>query len=252
MPEDNIVTHKVGPLPLVIWVAGGAGVVFLFIMLSHKGNSGGQALQTNQLSTLAPTEAEAFGTIEQQQQDVTNALTTLGNNQSYLGGSIGSLSGQVTQQGLWEASQFQNVLNGQSAGFGAITGQINQVAGGINDQFNAQNAAQQNYYNLLAAQLASLLGGQQGLSSQLTGVSGQVSALNQTVTSDAQAQALGFSNLAAFLNAQQSQIGTVQSWVNEIKARLQQGDYSAPRWGPSGQSWTTAAQAGPSAPTLVM
>ncbi len=111
---DELLTHKVGPLPVILWVGGGAALVFLFLMLSRR-SSGGQAMQTNQVSSLAPTEAEAFGTIEQQQQDVTNALTTLGNNQSYLGGSLASLSGLVTQQGLYNSSQFQNLLNGQQS-----------------------------------------------------------------------------------------------------------------------------------------
>jgi hypothetical protein len=110
----NVITEKVGPLPLVVWVAGGAGAVALFIALSHKGNNGAAANQTNSVSALAPTSAEAFGTIEQQQQDVTNALTTLGQNQSALGGSMSTLTGIVTQQGADNAAAFQNLQNGQS------------------------------------------------------------------------------------------------------------------------------------------
>ena len=107
-----VLSHKVGPLPLLAWVAGGAGLVFVFILLTHK-NQGSSANQTNSVNALAPTEAEAFGTIEQQQQDVVNALSTLGNNQSALGGSISTLTGIVTQQGADNAASFQNVLNGQ-------------------------------------------------------------------------------------------------------------------------------------------
>jgi len=111
---ENIVTQKVGPLPLVVWVAGGAGVIGLFILLTHKGNNGASANQTNSVSALAPTSAEAFGTIEQQQQDVVNALTTLGQNQSALGGSMSTLTGIVTQQGQDNAAAFQNLVDGQN------------------------------------------------------------------------------------------------------------------------------------------
>ena len=96
MPD--VITQKVGPLPLVVWVAGGAGVVGLFLLMTHKGNNSAQGNQTNSVNALSPTEAQAFGTIEQQQQDVTNALTTLGQNQSALGGSMSTLSGLSQQE----------------------------------------------------------------------------------------------------------------------------------------------------------
>jgi len=143
MVPENIVTQKVGPLPLVVWVAGGAGVIGLFILMTHKGNNGAAANQTNQISSLAPTEAEAFGTIEQQQQDVTNALTTLGNNQSALGGSLSTLTGIITQQGADNAAAFQSLQSGQQSILQGQTDASSQAS---------------NYYNTLTQQLANYFG----------------------------------------------------------------------------------------------
>jgi hypothetical protein len=158
---DELLTHKVGPLPVLAWVGGGAALVFVFLMISRR-SSGGQQLATNQVSSLAPTEAEAFGTIEQQQQDVTNALTTLGNNQSYLGGSLASLSGLVTQQGLYNSSQFQNLLNGQDT--------IEQGQSAAADQAT-------NYQNALLAQMLAYAN---SLGSQINGVNSNVSTWGKT------------------------------------------------------------------------
>jgi hypothetical protein len=168
---DELLTHKVGPLPVIVWVGGGAAVVFLLLMISRSRNNNAGNMQTNQVSSLAPTEAEAFGTIEQQQQDVTNALTTLGNNQSYLGGSLSTLTGIVTQQGADNAASFQNLVNGQQ--------QIQQ--GQASAATNAQN-----YYNSLFGALGdyynSLNGSLNGINSGLIGVDQDVRA-NQMVLS---------------------------------------------------------------------
>lgn len=151
----EVLTHKVGPVPLIVWVAGGAGVVFVFLLLSHR-TQGSSANATNQISALAPTEAEAFGTIEQQQQDVTNALTTLGNNQSALGGSLSTLTGIVTQQGADNAASFQNLVNGQQ--------QIEQGQ-------TAASSQATNYYNSIAASLANFFATANG---QLNGINSGV------------------------------------------------------------------------------
>jgi hypothetical protein len=162
---ENIVTQKVGPLPLVVWVAGGSGLILLVLLMSkHSSNSSsGQQNATNQVSSLAPTEAEAFGTIEQQQQDVTNALATLGNNQSALGGSMSTLTGIVTQQGQDNAAAFQNLVNGQ-----------NTIEQG---QSSAASAAD-NYYNSLLANMGNYAN---SLGVQISGVSGQVSGVQSSV-----------------------------------------------------------------------
>jgi len=163
--SDNFITQKVGPLPLVVWVAGGAGVIGLFILMTHKGNNTAQGNQTNSVQALAPTEAEAFGTIEQQQQDVTNALTTLGQNQSALGGSMSSLTGIVTQQGLYNSAQFQNLANGQQ-----------QIEQGLTSGFNAQSAQSTAYYNGI---LQNMLNYYNSLGSQLNGINGNIVNMSQ-------------------------------------------------------------------------
>ena len=150
----HVLTQKVGPLPLVLWVVGGSGVVLLFMLMRNKGSSGAQGIQTNQITALAPTEAEAFGTIEQQQQDVTNALTTLGNNQSALGGSLSTLTGIVTQQGSTNAASFQSVLDG--------LGTVQQGQASANAQATSYYQAIQNslanYFGSVGTQLGDIAG----------------------------------------------------------------------------------------------
>jgi len=137
MPE-NIVTQKAGPFPVVIWVVIGAGGIAILLMLTHKSGSGQQS-QSNSVNALSPTEAESFGTIEQQQQDVVNALTTLGQNQSMMGGSLNTLSGMETTNWANANQQFGNILSG-----------LTQVEQGQTDA--ATNA--QNYYNSLSGSIA--------------------------------------------------------------------------------------------------
>lgn len=202
----NVLTQKVGPLPLVLWVVGGAGVIFVVMTMKNKGNSGSQGVTTNQVSALAPTEAEAFGTIEQQQQDVTNALTTLGNNQSALGGSMNTLAGIVTQQGQDNAASFQNLLNGQQT---IEQGQASAWTAN-ESYYNSLIGNLTNYFNSLGSQI-------NGVNTNVSGVSGQVSAnqsqvytwLNQIASqiqgvssqqqADAVAQRYGFANTDALL-----------------------------------------------------
>jgi hypothetical protein len=183
----DIITQKVGPLPLVVWVIGGSGAVLLFVMMTHKGSSGSSANTTNSVSALAPTEAEAFGTIEQQQQDVSNALTTLGQNQSALGGSMSTLSGQVTQQGTQNAAGFQSLIDALSGVSGQVSGVSSQVSGVAGQAGNLsitqaqQGQAMQQYYDFLAR--------------QLSGVSGQVSDASQTQAQQGQANYQYYSTL---------------------------------------------------------
>src|SRR5215472_1269700 len=198
----DVVTQKVGGLPLVLWVAGGAGVIGLFILMTHKGNNGASANQTNSVNALAPTEAEAFGTIEQQQQDVTNALTTLGNNQSALGGSLSTLTGIVTQQGSDNAAAFQNLVNGQNT--------IEQGQSSASDQAT-------NYYNALLANLTNYYN---SLGTQINGV-------NSNVTAQAQAQQGLMSALQTAISNLTGQVGTnqqqAQQWYQSLQQQIQSG-----------------------------
>lgn len=200
--------QKVGPLPLIAWVAGGAGLVFLLLMMKHGSNNASN-LQTNAVSALAPTEAEAFGTIEQQQQDVTNALTTLGQNQSYLGGSLATLTGITTQQGADNAAAFQNLQNGQQS---ILSGQASAASSSAN-YYSSLNSAISNFFNSLSGQINGVNSnvsqvGQavgtvsnqvSGVSGQLSGLSGQVSGVQNTVNANAAAQQWGFANMDSLL-----------------------------------------------------
>jgi hypothetical protein len=196
---EGIITQKVGPLPLVVWVIGGSGAVLLFVMLSHKGNNGAAANATNQVSALAPTEAEAFGTIEQQQQDVSNALTTLGQNQSALGGSMSTLAGTVTQQGSQNAAGFQSLLDALSGVSGQVSGVSGQV-GNMSLTQAQQGQAMQQYYDALARQVG--------------GVSGQVGDMSQTQAQQGQAAYQYYSTLY-------QQLG---NWFANLTSTVTNGD----------------------------
>jgi hypothetical protein len=196
---EGIITQKVGPLPLVVWVIGGSGAVLLFVMLTHKGSSGSQANTTNSVSALAPTEAEAFGTIEQQQQDVVNALSTLGNNQSALGGSMSSLAGTVTQQGQQNAAGFQSLLDALSG----VSGQVSGVAGQVGDV--SQTQAQQGQANYQYYQQ---------LYQSLAGVAGQVSNASQTQAQQGQANQQYYQTL----------VGQLANWFANLTSTVTNGD----------------------------
>lgn len=194
----HVLTQKVGPLPLVAWVVGASGIVFLFLLMKGRSSANTAANnQTNQVSALAPTEAEAFGAIEQQQQDVTNALTTLGNNQSALGGSLSTLTGIVTQQGADNAASFQNLVNGQQT--------IEQ------GQTSAASSAT-NYYNALQSSLANYFN---SLSGQVNGVNSNVSAqgaANQSVLANVQSAIAAIQNGQQLNTNQLNSIGTFLGW----------------------------------------
>jgi len=258
---ENIVTQKVGPLPLVVWVAGGAGIIGLFILMTHKGNNGASANQTNQVSSLAPTEAEAFGTIEQQQQDVVNALTTLGQNQSALGGSMSTLTGIVTQQGADNASAFQNLVDGQNSikqgqtdastqadkyytgllsnltnYYNSMSGQLNGINSNVTAQGQANYAYQQSAYAWLMNALQGISGQVSGVSSQQATAFGQLSAQQQA---QAAAQAAGFSGINNYLNSIYSTEGNMTNWLYMINARVSPGGAGQAQNWPGGQipSW---------------
>jgi len=181
---ENVITQKVGPLPLVVWVAGGAGVIGLFILMTHKGNNGSSANQTNQISALAPTEAEAFGTIEQQQQDVTNALTTLGNNQAALGGSINTLSGTEAVNWANANTQFGNILTGQqqlSTQVGTGFTNIGDVLTGITTGISGLQAGEDKISNDQATYYNGLLTNLQNYANSL---SGQLNGVNSNLSTD--------------------------------------------------------------------
>jgi hypothetical protein len=186
---DNIVTKQVGPLPMWAWVGIASGGVLVIILMTKSGGASTSANnQTNSVNSLAPTEAEAFGTIEQQQQDVTNALTTLGQNQSALGGSLSTLTGIVTQQGTDNAASFQSLLDGQNTIEQEITSGQTQDA----NYFQTLGTNITNYFNSLGSQVS-------GLNSSVTGLGTQVSQIQNQQQADALAQNYGFANLDSLL-----------------------------------------------------
>jgi hypothetical protein len=210
MPEENALTAKVGPLPLVVWVAGGSAVVLVFMMMRNKGNSGAQGMQTNQVSALAPTEAEAFGTMEQQQQDVVNALTTLGNNQSALGGSMSTLTGIVTQQGADNAASFQNLQNGQST----IEQGQQSAASASSNYYSSLLSNLTNYFNSLGSQI-------NGVNSNVSQVGGAVGTVSNQVSGVSNAQGAQYASLLNWLQSVSGQVQGVSGQVAGVSNQVQ-------------------------------
>ena len=217
---ENFVTQKLGPLPMWAWVGvGSLGVVA--IMYFSKSNSGSSAQnnQTNAVSALAPTEAEAFGTIEQQQQDVTNALTTLGNNQAAMGGSLSTLAGSETSNWANANTQFGSILQAISGVSGQVTNVGSQVSGvsgqvsGVSGQVSGLSAADQQYYANLANQL----------NNQYNALSSQVQAGNAAAAAQQNQLQQMISNIGTFLGWQFYQIPNRYSPMIPLSLAGQQG-----------------------------
>jgi hypothetical protein len=164
MPE-NILTHKLGPLPVIVWVASGASIIGVVLFLT-KDKSGSDNTSSNNVSMLSPTEAEAFGTIEQQQQDVTNALTTVGQNQAALGGSLNTLSGSFAQQSAYENTQFGAIEQAQSTLSAQQAQDTSSLEQGQQDYFQSVIQNLQNMYSALSSQSSAQY---QGLATQVNG-----------------------------------------------------------------------------------
>jgi hypothetical protein len=102
MEGGGAILHtKIGGVPLVAIVGVAAGLVALWLAVRSRSRApsgpGGTAIDP-----LAPSAAEAFGTLQQQQSDLSNALSALGMGQ-------------------------QDILTGQTA-----------IAGGVNDTLQNQ------------------------------------------------------------------------------------------------------------------
>jgi hypothetical protein len=164
MPE-NILTHKLGPLPVIVWVASGASIIGVVLFLT-KDKSGSDNTSSNNVAMLSPTEAEAFGTIEQQQQDVTNALTTVGQNQAALGGSLNTLSGSFAQQSAYENTQFGAIEQAQSTLSAQQAQDTSSLEQGQQDYFQSVIQNLQNMYSALSSQSSAQY---QGLATQVNG-----------------------------------------------------------------------------------
>jgi phage-related protein len=230
----NVITEKVGPLPLVVWVALGSGGVLLLIVLTHKSGTGSQATQSNSVAALAPTQAEAFGTLEQQQQDVVNALTTLNGNQSALGGSLSSLSGMETSQWQNANAQFQNLSDGQQSlgnqlagvnqdlgqqigsGFSNLGSQVGTGFSTLQGQNQQLSQQQTTYYNQLAAAMQSYFN---SLNGGLNGINSNIGQLQQSVTSGNNAAGMYYQNLWNQAQSLQGMTYQQQVWATQALQR---------------------------------
>ena len=207
---ENFLTKKIGPLPTIAWVGAGASIVGLVIMMKKNGTNS-TTPNTGNVAMLSPTEAEAFGTIEQQQQDVTNALTTLGQNQSALGGSVNTLSGMTAGQITNENTQYgalsqamADLSTQQTSDTASINGQATQYYSGL------QNA--------LSAYVNSLQGSLNGISSAQTTAASQAAAYYNALSAQANqgqitnndyaaASASYYTSLMNYLNSMQQGLG---------------------------------------------
>lgn len=94
MDPQGFLSQKIGPLPLVAWVgimAGGAA-----ILVALRAKTAARSTSTA-LDMLSPSSAEAFGTLQQQQEDLSNALNQLGIGQGTIIGNQGQAATGLNQ-----------------------------------------------------------------------------------------------------------------------------------------------------------
>jgi hypothetical protein len=190
-----------------------AGIVGVVMLLKNQGGGG---------TTAAGTSINAaLGSIQEE-------------NMNLLG---------TTQAGFMQTSQQISGLSSQELASFADTN--NQIAGGFSN---------------LAGQVQGVQSGITGLGNQMTGLSSQVQGYQQTnaasfqnintlLNSLSNMEATGQANSAAYaqnlgslMNELSAENLQTQNWVDEIKARLQSGNYSQAENGPSGQGWQSAGQ----------
>jgi len=208
-----------GGVPSWLIVVGAvAGVVGVVMLLKGSGGGGG--------TTAAGTSINAaLGSIQEE-------------NMNLLG---------TTQAGFMQTS------NQLTAGFTGLSGQVTSAS-----QQEAADAA--NTQALISGGFTNLQGGITQLGTQMTGLSSQVQGyqqlnaasfqgINQTLTSLTQLEQTGQTNsaqyaqnLGSLMNELSSENLQTQNWVDEIKARLQSGNYSQAENGPSGQGWQSPGQ----------
>jgi len=115
--QGGLLGHKLGPLPVVVWVGLAGGAVAIAIAVRGKmGSSSSGGVNGAGIDMLAPSAAEAFGTLEEQQRQLTNALSSIGAGQA---ASENSLSDQITRNFANAANlsqaQYSQLVSGQMA-----------------------------------------------------------------------------------------------------------------------------------------
>src|SRR5919201_4522497 len=109
MDGGQFLQTRIGGVPLVAIVGLGAGAIALLLAVRGRGRT-----VSTGVDMLSPSSAEAFGTLQQQQEDLGNALSALGMGQqtlsSQVAGSTQSLSDRFEaarqmQYALWNLTK---------------------------------------------------------------------------------------------------------------------------------------------------
>jgi hypothetical protein len=122
MASADWLGEKLGPLPIVGWVGLAAGAVAIGLALRGRFNSQQSGVAGAGIDMLAPSAAEAFGTLEQQQSDLTNALSALGMGVSNVQSSV---------------NDTRNAVGTVSTQVGQVGSAVGDVQGSVNDVRNA-------------------------------------------------------------------------------------------------------------------
>lgn len=155
------------------------------------------------------------------------------------GTSINAALGSIQEENM-------NLLGTTQAGFMQTGQQLASGFSGLSQQETANNAAITSGFTNMGSALT-------GISSQVQGYQqsnaasfqnintllANLSTLEQTGQANSAAYAQNMGSLMNELSAENLQ---TQNWVDEIKARLQSGNYSQAENGPSGQGWQSAGQ----------
>jgi hypothetical protein len=223
--------EKIAGLPIWVLVVGlGGAAVVAYLLFRNQGASSS--------SSTGATGYSSQGLAVMQNPDESATMSAQNQELSVLTQELAGIGGQVGDIGTNVTSGFSSVgtsLNGISGQLGSLANQDEANYQSMLTNISALGTADNAYYN-------SLLG---SITTYANTLMGQNTQLSHDLAMDQAAQAAGFSNFAAVQTQQTHDLGTIMDWTNEIKARLQQGDYSAAEHGPSGQPWTTASSLAP-------
>jgi hypothetical protein len=137
----NLLGQKVGPLPLVAWVGLAGGAVAIWLAVRSRANAASSSgVAGAGISMLDPSSAEAFGTLQQQQQDLTNTLSGMQMGQGQANNTMLHYLANINQALGTIYGQADAIQQGQTLS-DTYLANINQGMGAIYTQDTAATAS---------------------------------------------------------------------------------------------------------------
>jgi hypothetical protein len=214
----------------VIVVGAVAGIAGVVLLLRQGGGSSSStvaagtsinaalgSIQEENMNLLGTTQAGFMQTGQQIASGFSATSQQIGGVQSQELADFTSLTNQVTGASNQEQSDAAANIAAVNSGFTNLGTGLSNLSAQVQGYQQTNAASFQNINTLL----------------------GNLSTLEQT----GQANSAAYSqNLGALMNELSAENLQTQNWVDEIKARLQSGNYSQAENGPSGQGWQSPGQ----------